>query len=184
MNVISLNPLPLYPLYGIPPRVRGKFENRLEIAVHDRIIPACAGKTYSVPSKSLANTDHPRVCGENGVTVPPSGIAMGSPPRVRGKCCVPYSHRPIRGITPACAGKIKDTIRQEQPRKDHPRVCGENALQTTMTTKFPGSPPRVRGKFPSPRNCYATSRITPACAGKILKLPGRSLERGFRGKGF
>ena len=55
---------------------------------------------------------------------------------------------------------------QSPLRRDHPRVCGKNAVYKGFEFLVVGSPPRVREK-----PCAATSlswffRITPACAGK------------------
>ena len=53
--------------------------------------------------------------------------------------------------------------------KDHPRVCGENALPRALPSPAPGSPPRVRGKQLIYCHSGYNSRITPACAGKTWK---------------
>ena len=52
--------------------------------------------------------------------------------------------------------------------EDHPRVCGEKTGTTSVSWKLSGSPPRMRGKVPSPQKGEATLRITPAYAGKSL----------------
>ena len=69
-------------------------------------------------------------------------------------------------ITPACAGK---RIQNEaEPRKwtDHPRVCGEKMFSISGDVKYPGSPPRVRGKVGFIVLVQTAIGITPACAGK------------------
>ncbi len=50
-------------------------------------------------------------------------------------------------------------------------MCGENYLPATPDTARAGSPPHVRGKLSRILNQVAILRITPACAGKTLKLP-------------
>ena len=57
------------------------------------------------------------------------------------------------------------------PKKDHPRVCGENAMRPEKIFRDLGSPPRVRGKPPISPAPAPGRRITPACAGKTV-LPG------------
>ena len=70
-----------------------------------RITPADAGKTAKRELKAAQKADHPRGCGENALGKTRITVAMGSPPRMRGKllfggaCGIQY------GITPADAGK-------------------------------------------------------------------------------
>ena len=54
--------------------------------------------------------------------------------------------------------------------QDHPRVCGENFVFELMRIVNRGSPPRVRGKLAYISILFIISRITPACAGKTLKI--------------
>ena len=138
----------------------------------------------------------PRMCGEKLSAVFTSCINLGSPPRVRGKG-VPCSARRLgRGITPAragksvcgekfifvttqisalritpaCAGKSKWHYSKSSCAGDHPRVCGEKSTQESFTEGSEGSPPRVRGKGPGCVRADRYQRITPACAGKSIRL--------------
>ena len=49
--------------------------------------------------------------------------------------------------------------------EDHPRVCGEQCIDTGMVFGSSGSPPRVRGTVFSTAANRRKGRITPACAG-------------------
>ena len=97
-----------------------------------RLIPACAGKTFSSVFGSLVPAAHPRVCGENAFLEVPGKGHLGSSPRVRGK------HRGMLhggaggGLIPACAGKTYDTAYHTGNWGAHPRVCGENGLALTV----------------------------------------------------
>ncbi len=135
-------------LLGSPPRVRGKSKKFKHWVTSEGITPACAGK----------------------VPVPPfaTGIICGSPPRVRGKYQFHNSKTPLLRITPACAGKVGRRNTSGRPARDHPRVCGESDLKAVDTRIREGSPPRVRGKCLSCCCSPARSRITPACAGKVI----------------
>ena len=73
------------PQKGSPPRVRGKEIKPEIILVWIRITPACAGKSWLAIFHACPNQDHPRVCGEKITAVSYKSIALGSPPRVRGK---------------------------------------------------------------------------------------------------
>ena len=69
----------------------------------------------------------------------------GSPPRVRGAVRTCVRRIPERGITPACAGSRFDKRAIFISVKDHPRVCGEQAIAGVSEIDYSGSPPRVRG---------------------------------------
>ena len=89
---------------------------------------------------------------------------------MRGKLLSNTVRNGSRRITPACAGKTYLQAYVEYKRKDHPRVCGENGVREEGEYDFKGSPPRVRGKPGAiPWDC-AVHRITPACAGKTLRV--------------
>ena len=151
---------------GSPPRVRGKAGSAQNQALVVGITPACAGKSNSTVLFVLLHRDHPRVCGEKAFVCPLLCMALGSPPRVRGKASIIRKEiRNVR-ITPACAGKSRIHCQPYGYSGDHPRVCGEKALSIVTLAAKSGSPPRVRGKgfF---RVCVSLSTgITPACAGK------------------
>ena len=49
---------------GSPPRVRGKVPGEGFLSQHQRITPACAGKSGGLPCRVHRRGDHPRLCGE------------------------------------------------------------------------------------------------------------------------
>ena len=97
-------------------------------------------------------------------------LPLRSPPRMRGKvpvCCP--EHRKVR-ITPACAGKRRTDSKTTLSHEDHHRVCGEKTPFSENSFTKSGSPPRVRGKGVV---CIIRGRaggITPACAGKSVRI--------------
>ena len=70
---------------GSSPRVRGKPSTTKGMKHHERLIPACAGKTPLSSPTTNARGAHPRVCGENAMPCHWVPLAKGSSPRVRGK---------------------------------------------------------------------------------------------------
>ena len=132
---------------GLPPRVRGKLKKQSIVKAFIGITPACAGKTYSGLQPVRLPEDHPRVCGENSAALTKSLFQRGSPPRVRGKHILKRLKKVLLRITPACAGKTLSLVPAYQDSRDHPRVCGENAIACASLSGFKGSPPRVRGKL-------------------------------------
>ena len=98
---------------------------------------------------------------------------MGSPLRVRGKVLQNLISQGIVGITPAYAGKRDAERCAAAVTLDHPRACGEKAANFRAECGPKGSPPRMRGKGDCPSNRRFAVGITPACAGKRIKLRKR-----------
>ena len=131
---------------GSPPPMRGK--------------AACLA-----PARSLAR-DHPRLCGEKTNSQTAGVRSLGSPPPMRGKGDFHISVCFIRRITPAYAGKSSVSCAAHQPRKDHPRLCGEKLFVCAFRFSLYGSPPPMRGKVLLENGSVYEIRITPAYAGK------------------
>ena len=90
---------------GSPPQVRGKLGVRARCRLHDRITPAGAGKTVDKWELVRMIRDHPRRCGENGISGRETELTQGSPPQVRGKLQLNAPTASSNRITPAGAGK-------------------------------------------------------------------------------
>ena len=94
---------------GSPPQVRGKLACRTVPTVLLGITPAGAGKTRQLRLCMPLHQDHPRRCGENPVSEVLEPPFLGSPPQVRGK---QYNFRcflTFYRITPAGAGKTRES---------------------------------------------------------------------------
>ena len=130
------------------------------------ITPACAGKSLRFHLRSAVRWDHPRVCGEKWEEELSSRLEEGSPPRVRGKGVDRKIALLRYGITPACAGKRTGAEACGGCSWDHPRVCGEKFIHSSLRYGRLGSPPRVRGKDYDSARIRCQLGITPACAGK------------------
>ena len=162
---------------GSPPRVRGtetcpprpgrpsQIAQNIRISCPARITPACAGNRPGLPARAADPGDHPRVCGEQAGAEGAEERFGGSPPRVRGTEMHGMYQRFHIGITPACAGNRNSFLRIPGNNKDHPRVCGEQALAMRKILCSIGSPPRVRGTGTPLRAEDHRDGITPACAG-------------------
>ena len=96
----------------------------------------------------------------------------GSPPHMRGKVTGLFFYQVPVGITPAYAGKSKNTCTSVVFDQDHPRVCGEKVPAIRRFAQIMGSPPRMRGKGRDGRLHPALLGITPAYAGKSPARPG------------
>ena len=160
---------------GSSPRVRGKREAEALAKNASGLIPACAGKTLPPKLNSSSARAHPRVCGENTSPQRWRVFDQGSSPRVRGKLRKCRRWGSLWGLIPACAGKTEGPFIGSGLVGAHPRVCGENPLESAGNNEDTGSSPRVRGK----RGKYLASPmdrgLIPACAGKTPSHPrGRS----------
>ena len=154
------------PIWGSPPRVRGKDTNDANTGATVGITPAYAGKSCRSPQGAGRAWDHPRVCGEKIHALLCVPASYGLPPRVRGKGQAIPAHSLGEGITPAYAGKSSTATRAARSTGDHPRVCGEKSKYRLQINWWLGSPPRVRGKAERPTGLLCAAGITPACAGK------------------
>ena len=151
---------------GSPPHARGR-RDLLCRSHHGRgITPACAGKTRPTPRTSHTGWDHPRMRGEDAKQMSPVKRACGSPPHARGR---PRHRRHLlrkRRITPACAGKTLVVVDVAAARDHHPRMRGEDSVNSQVVRVREGSPPHARGRLTHCRTSRRIGRITPACAGK------------------
>ena len=154
---------------GSSPRVRGKFGRGLLLEVRDRLIPARAGKIAPPGRRRAPRPAHPRACGENGIAGVILAVAVGSSPRVRGKCQSRPPHPDAPGLIPARAGKIAPSAPTMRPGGAHPRACGENPSPEDWRLAVEGSSPRVRGKFAVGHVLANRAGLIPARAGKIAR---------------
>ncbi len=150
------------------------------------IIPAYAGSTKCPACMGTARRDHPRVCGEHAAIqnrfsrvagssprmrgaphAPPVGrvLLSGSSPRMRGARAMHVHSKCICRIIPAYAGSTRSRRRRGAPARDHPRVCGEHALDYDEQAQALGSSPRMRGARFLASDRRAMVGIIPAYAG-------------------
>ena len=150
---------------GSSPRVRGTDTNSFDGIAKAGIIPACAGNRPADVCPHQKRWDHPRVCGEQSITVALAESPRGSSPRVRGTGIRAHKEPRERGIIPACAGNSRAPHESVCSMWDHPRVCGEQKLCYTVICCFKGSSPRVRGTVLLDALILGRGGIIPACAG-------------------
>ena len=130
-------------------------------------------------------------------------LPLRSPPRMRGKGTPVLRGFGRTGITPAYAGKSLRIPRCATRWREHPRACGEKyfsfcaifflepsgnlLLEPSGSSWVPpdgsifvfaiGSPPRMRGKVLPLLHSPHPPGITPACAGKRLRIGVRYAQR-------
>ena len=89
---------------GSSPHARGTLPEPVDLLLRQRLIPACAGNTFSKTPRNAARGAHPRMRGEHVVQQKIVAAGSGSSPHARGTQLL---HRPRTdgtGLIPACAG--------------------------------------------------------------------------------
>jgi len=110
---------------GSSPRVRGTGVDRAGRRDRIRFIPARAGNGSAVASASMANSVHPRACGERLSSPKLQKVLRGSSPRVRGTAVQGIVRGRARRFIPARAGNgLRGRVRFGHAAV-HPRACGE-----------------------------------------------------------
>ena len=93
-------------------------------------------------------------------------LTEGLPPRGRGRAKIRNFALVRCGITPAWAGKSLIRRKLGLNHRDYPRVGGEEVFAENAEARAEGLPPRGRGRGHRLNAVFASSRITPAWAGK------------------
>ena len=156
---------------GSSPLTRGKLERAAELFEVAGLIPAHAGKTPGLRSRTCPARAHPRSRGENLVGDGLAGGVEGSSPLTRGKR-PPWSRRsfPWR-LIPAHAGKTRCAPFRRPGRPAHPRSRGENGARESSHRPAPGSSPLTRGKQAHAPAAQGLAGLIPAHAGKTSRQP-------------
>ena len=89
---------------GSPPRMRGQEGVISAAGPWGRITPADAGTSFMCLFQDAGKADHPRGCGDKGVSGSPFIAELGSPPRMRGQVEAFMDGFAKKRITPADAG--------------------------------------------------------------------------------
>ena len=155
---------------GSPPHMRGKGTAGSILLMRVRITPAHAGKSLPRRLCRRWQRDHPRTCGEKCACAVSRVPGAGSPPHMRGKGCGMVALERSGRITPAHAGKRRCVGLAIIAGEDHPRTCGEKGEQFYTSDGDSGSPPHMRGKGKPEHRGPEHVGITPAHAGKSMRL--------------
>ena len=158
------------PLIGSPPHGRGKAYIFPTFWGVERITPAWAGKRRLWLADAHSDGDHPRMGGEKEENQPGPNWELGSPPHGRGKVRAGVRPTAAAGITPAWAGKSSAPLCCGSESGDHPRMGGEKSFIYPFPFFRQGSPPHGRGKVCTCCCASPLARITPAWAGKSLRV--------------
>ena len=150
---------------GSSPLVRGQPVIFPPLSVRARIIPARAGPTPFAISVASSVADHPRSCGANLMFSSAFFISSGSSPLVRGQPSSMIPTKSYARIIPARAGPTGYRLIEIPDVPDHPRSCGANSVDMSVSGSLFGSSPLVRGQLRRHGRQPVHRRIIPARAG-------------------
>ena len=119
------------------------------------------------------------MCGEKSCQTGAASLALGSPPRMRGKGVKHRDGRVRVGITPAYAGKSTDGLESDWRTRDHPRVCGEKLEFACFEVFAYGITPAYAGKSGRPPQGPPPHQDHPRVCGE----KGYNVVRRLRGIG-
>ena len=180
-------------LGGSSPLTRGKPLDAPPDRPVAGLIPAHAGKTFSVHARRRHPEAHPRSRGENCAAESSMGSHGGSSPLTRGKHAGRVDPEGFAGLIPAHAGKTDERARRAVPHRAHPRSRGENVscgfARSIMSWLIPAHagktlvvggracPPRAhpRSRGENPRGCRTRRRCpgsSPLTRGKLERPAG------------
>ena len=150
---------------GSSPRMRGTAYRGLLWSCPLRFIPAYAGNRPGPTTPPCRGSVHPRVCGEQFLSLQAGPLPFGSSPRMRGTVDeVAWYEESLRFI-PAYAGNRCRWRTNGRADSVHPRVCGEQSITYAPGQTMYGSSPRMRGTGRTLDGSDDPSRFIPAYAG-------------------
>ena len=134
-----------YARQGSSPLARGLQDDRSDLSLGPRIIPARAGFTASLPPGRHPRTDHPRSRGVYSYRARCAPVRCGSSPLARGLPGAAMSEHLAERIIPARAGFTPRVPGWFACRTDHPRSRGVYRAKDTYSRYSAGSSPLARG---------------------------------------
>ena len=154
---------------GSSPHMRGTLEHGEPVVQVHGIIPAYAGNTVRPWPWPWRRGDHPRICGEHVILGGDADVDRGSSPHMRGTRNPPVPSLVPVGIIPAYAGNTFGMRWPSPPKWDHPRICGEHAVDVKSECGNTGSSPHMRGTQLTLERATRGSGIIPAYAGNTYR---------------
>ena len=156
---------------GSSPLTRGTRYYSHSVCLDRRFIPAHAGNTHSLRSKTHSQTVHPRSRGEHCRSVARAGAPRGSSPLTRGTRLRAFQYQPDHRFIPAHAGNTIDKIAIRILITVHPRSRGEHVTGRHRNDSQTGSSPLTRGTRKGHLLHEFIPRFIPAHAGNTTRSP-------------
>ena len=117
---------------GSAPGARGTADLPAPRPRQERLSPACAGNGVPATTCTRATPAQPRVRGERAQEQVNIVIHAGSAPRARGTAAGDPQPRPVRRLSPACAGNGVQMVSPAIAEPAQPRVRGERSARREL----------------------------------------------------
>ena len=150
---------------GSSPLARGAPTLRQVADMKPGLIPARAGSTTRVRSRSASSSAHPRSRGEHFIEGIGQLVRIGSSPLARGAPPLELLVVGEEGLIPARAGSTPYVYGGASGDRAHPRSRGEHSPRSRRCRRRSGSSPLARGAQRLPRSPWWCRRLIPARAG-------------------
>ena len=133
------------------------------------LIPARAGSTHGLYTRTSRLRAHPRSRGEHAPPIDGVQQVPGSSPLARGAPKIRGIGRRATGLIPARAGSTALIRRLRFEERAHPRSRGEHRRYSSKKGTIPGSSPLARGAPLVSTLVTRTSGLIPARAGSTAR---------------
>ncbi len=150
---------------GSSPPARGPPARAVGGGVCARLIPACAGTTFSLCACYGAWPAHPRLRGDHFLAVCVLWCLAGSSPPARGPLSWLMGRSARLRLIPACAGTTRSHTGECRREWAHPRLRGDHLNIVAVPFYVCGSSPPARGPPGMPVSVLLSRGLIPACAG-------------------
>ena len=140
---------------GSSPHARGALPAVPVPVARAGIIPACAGSTVIMQSRTQSTGDHPRMRGEHFLKWHRFACLGGSSPHARGAQLYQLPYSQSSGIIPACAGSTLEYLRLCPGLKRITLTLPITSEADKRTEKHPNHQLMPRAFRPSRRHCRA-----------------------------
>ena len=118
----------------------------------------------------IGSTVHPHVRGDYFITLPPTSIGNGSPPRAWGLPKRRQNRLERPRFTPTCVGTTHLNVVSGSVTTVHPHVRGDCGQRTSLMRDPSGSPPRAWGLPALVDVGERAFRFTPTCVGTTIAV--------------
>ncbi|STD38244.1 Domain of uncharacterised function (DUF2825) [Corynebacterium striatum] len=156
---------------GSSPLTRGGRETAPEQSTPAGLIPAYAGRTYSMIGFFAPERAHPRLRGADVMLFSPSSVTWGSSPLTRGGRALDDAAEALNGLIPAYAGRTRWSLPNQPTGGAHPRLRGADLMRCGASARCNGSSPLTRGGLAWLGKLHEVTGLIPAYAGRTAPQP-------------
>ena len=136
------------------------------------------GKTHPAYKRGDGRRKHPHACGEDGIKLLLSLVAVETPPRLWGRLPLPFLPVTVTGNTPTPVGKTMPLDSSSLLSWKHPHACGEDLRESCFALHALETPPRLWGRRSLILYQVQPPGNTPTPVGKTKSRKRKTRSRG------